>query len=132
MYGTCSLFLFISVFLLSPFHLADASSFHYSTSKMSLFLSSAAHASSVFHPSLSLPPCPLLLAFIYRLVHNPCCSNCLHLFAKPMGVLEIVSKAQGLPPTFLSRAQQPLVPHKDRAAELLRWDLRLVMVYSAS
>lgn len=31
------------------------------------------------------------------------------------------------PSTFLRRAQQPLVSHNERAAELLRWDLRLAM-----
>lgn len=90
------------------------------------------------HPSVSLPPCSLALDRL-TFIHNPCCSQCLHLFAKPIGFLENGSKAQGLPshpqqlpPTLLSGAQQPLVSYNERAAELLRWDLRLVTVYSAS
>ncbi len=112
------------VHVCSPFHLTDASSFHYSFLRFSLFfflLQPVPHAPSILLSlSLSFP-----LAFTFRLVHNPCCSQCLHLFAKPITVLEIVSKAhrlppqpQPLPPTFLRRAQQTLLFHNERAAEV--------------
>ncbi len=96
---------------------------------MSLFLSSAACASSFFHLSLSLSlssslsssshlhlqtrtQSPLLTASPSLCQANRGFGNCL----KSRRITPTPTTVT--PPTFQSRAQQPLVPHNDRAAEV--------------
>lgn len=93
----CSLFLFISFSSLS----FPSGSCLILLLFLSKILSFSFFCSQCFilHLPASSPPCPLLLAFMCRLVHNPFYLQCLYLFAKPIEVLEIVSKAQRLPHT---------------------------------
>lgn len=101
----------------------------------SLFLSSAAYASSFTSLCLSLSlssPSRLhlqthaqflqLIAFLSLCQPNQGFGNC---HKKAPG---LPPHPQQLPPTFLCRAQL-LVSHIESPAVLLRWDLRLAMVY---
>ncbi len=107
----------------SPFHLADASSFHYSCLRVSLFL-----LQPMLHPSSILLSLFFLLAFTFTQLTQhtiPAAHSVSIYLPSQSGFLEIVSNAHGLPPhtqqlppTFLRRAQQALVFHNGRAAEV--------------
>lgn len=122
----------IPIFL-SPLHLADASSSHYSTSLKIFSLFSGAYASSFSQPSVSPPPLPSSFSPSLTDSSTISAAHSVRLHAKPIRVWNLAQKHQDypphsqlLPPTFLSRAPKLPVSHNERAAELLRRDLWLV------